>query len=61
MKKQFSPSEYAEKKEVHPSRITALKQRLKTKSIGKHWFIVDCAENDALFMNPQHNAKRKKQ
>ena len=59
MKKQYSPSEYAEIKNVVPSRITALKKRLKTKSIGKHWFIIDCPENDALFLNPKHNAKRK--
>ena len=60
MKKQFSPSEYARLKNVVPSRITFLKERLKTKQIGCHWVIIDCAENDSLFLNPKHNAKRNK-
>ena len=55
----ISPSEYAKLVGVAPSRITQLKKQLKTKTIGKHWFVLDCAENLKLFKNPSHNSNRK--
>lgn len=53
------PGKYADLKNVHPSRITALKSKLKTETAFGVLFIVHCKENDKLFDNPSHNSKRK--
>jgi len=52
--KTFWPSLYAQIKGVHPSRITHLKDKLKTVKLGKKWLVIDCKENDELFSNPSH-------
>ncbi len=56
----FTPSAYADLKQVKAPRITALKEQLKTVEICNKWFIVNCESNDELFNNPSHLRASKK-
>lgn len=48
----YTPSAYAKKKGVNPSRVTHLKDKLvKDERVVGGWMVVDCPENDALFPN----------
>ncbi len=46
------PSEFARRMGVHPSRITALKDKLNKMYVGNTWFIYLDEQNTRLFENP---------
>jgi hypothetical protein len=56
MSKVLKKGKYAAKKGVVPSRISHLVKsgKLKTKVVAGYEYVVDCASNDALFLNPKN-------
>lgn len=57
--KLYRKKEYATLKGVTPQRITNLKEQLLTKMELGVVCVIDCKENDALFMRPAHNRATK--
>lgn len=57
----LSPSEFARHPDVkvHPSRITALKDKLEKKVFGKKWMVYVNDHNLSFFKNPHVNSKRR--
>ena len=47
----LTPSMYARLKNVKPSRITVLREKLETKKFFHQWLVVHCKKNDKLFPN----------